>query len=552
MLIGEVWICSGQSNMEWPVRQANNYAAEKKMANFPQIRHFRVEHELALTPQADLTAGEWQIASAETVGDFTAIGFFFARELNQSLQVPIGLLHSSWGGSQVEGWISKESMLTSDELRSYAQHLPTSWREADSLVDVKLRTQLLGTAQKPTSADEQKYLTPNYDFSRWRKTDALGQWEWKDMRGFKGQGYMTRAVDITDDMATTETTLALAENDSPVEVFINGKSVARGAVTGVRKITLPANTWRAGTNRILIKLGNMVDPAWYGPGLKGSATDLYVDGAGQRIGLARDWQIMPAFAEPYEYKRFMNNVGVSIYNAMIAPLLPFAARGVLWYQGETNAGRAYQYRQTFPLLIRDWRQKFNQNFSFYFVQLSSYGANQSSNQGSNWAELREAQTMTLSLPKTGMAVTTDVGNPNDIHPTNKQDVGHRLAVLALRNDYGQAAPAGSPLYDAVTFADGKAIVTFKQADKGLTVKDKYGYLKGFEIAGDDKKFYYAQAHIQGNTVVVSHPAIPKPVSVRYGWADAPEEANLFSVDGFPVSPFRTDTWTPITAKATFN
>nr|WP_077923006.1 sialate O-acetylesterase [Spirosoma sp. 209] len=552
VLIGEVWICSGQSNMEWPVRQANNYAAEKKMANFPQIRHFRVEHELALTPQADLTSGAWKIASAETVGDFTAIGFFFARELNQSLQVPIGLLHSSWGGSQVEGWISKESMLTSDELRSYAQHLPTSWREADSLVDVKLRTQLLGTAKKPTSADEQKYLTPDYDFSRWRKTDALGQWEWKDMRGFKGQGYMTRAVDITDDMAATETTLALAENDSPVEVFINGKSVARGVVTGVRKITLPANTWRAGTNRILVKLGNMVDPAWYGPGLKGSATDLYVDGAGQRIGLSRDWQIMPAFAEPYEYKRFMNNVGVSIYNAMIAPLLPFAARGVLWYQGETNAGRAYQYRQTFPLLIRDWRQKFNQNLSFYFVQLSSYGANQSSNQGSNWAELREAQTMTLSLPKTGMAVTTDVGNPNDIHPTNKQDVGHRLAVLALRNDYGQAAPAGSPLYDAVTFADGKATVTFKQAEKGLLVKDKYGYLKGFEIAGDDKKFYYAQAHIQGNTVVVSHPAVPKPVSVRYGWADAPEEANLFSADGFPVSPFRTDTWTPITANATFN
>ncbi|RYC67221.1 sialate O-acetylesterase [Spirosoma sordidisoli] len=552
VLIGEVWICSGQSNMEWPVRQANNYAAEKKMANFPQIRHFRVEHELALTPQADLTSGAWKIASAETVGDFTAIGFFFARELNQSLQVPIGLLHSSWGGSQVEGWISKESMLTSDELRSYAQHLPTSWREADSLVDVKLRTQLLGTAKKPTSADEQKYLTPDYDFSRWRKTDALGQWEWKDMRGFKGLGYMTRTVDITDDMAATETTLALAENDSPVEVFINGKPVARGVVTGVRKITLPANTWRAGTNRILVKLGNMVDPAWYGPGLKGLATDLYVDGAGQRIGLARDWQIMPAFAEPYEYKRFMNNVGVSIYNAMIAPLLPFAARGVLWYQGETNAGRAYQYRQTFPLLIRDWRQKFNQNFSFYFVQLSSYGANQSSNQGSNWAELREAQTMTLSLPKTGMAVTTDVGNPNDIHPTNKQDVGHRLAVLALRNDYGQAAPAGSPLYDAVTFADGKATVTFKQAEKGLLVKDKYGYLKGFEIAGDDKKFYYAQAHIQGNTVVVSHPAVPKPVSVRYGWADAPEEANLFSADGFPVSPFRTDIWTPITANATFN
>mgnify|MGYP002384047242 CR=1 FL=1 len=231
---------------------------------------------------------------------------------------------------------------------------------------------------------------------------------------------------------------------------------------------------------------------------------------------------------------------------MIAPILPFAMRGVLWYQGETNAGRSFQYRKTFPLLIEDWRKKWNDDFYFYFVQLSSYGRNQSSNEGSGWAELREAQTMTLSLPKTGMAVTTDIGNPNDIHPTNKQDVGWRLAANALKQIYGQDIPFSSPLYDSVKFENGKAIVSFKYAYNGLTAKDKFGYVRGFEIAGNDKVFYYAEAKIEGEKVVVSSPKVPNPVAVRYAWADAPIDANLYNSAGFPVSPFRTDDWKGIT------
>ena len=555
VLIGEVWLCSGQSNMEWPVRQANNFATEKKNANFPQIRHFRVEHELALTPQTELKSGDWKVASSETVGDFTAVGFFFARELYQKLNIPIGLMHSSWGGSQVEGWISKEGMMSNDELRPTIQNLPTTWQAADSLMDLKLRQQLK-VSPTLTAADEQKYLDPNYDFAGWRKTDPMGQWEWKDLKGFVGQGYMARIVDIPDEMVTTQTTLGLAENDSPNKVYINGKLISEGVVNGIRKMTVPANTWKAGQNRIVVKMGGMVNPSWYGLGLKGSGSDLYLEDGLQRISLANDWRILPSFAEKHEYKRFMNNVAISIYNAMIAPLEPMAMRGVLWYQGETNAGRSYQYRQSFPLLITNWRQKFGQNMSFYFVQLSSYGGNQNSNQGSGWAELREAQTMTLSLPKTGMAVITDIGNPKDIHPTNKQDVGHRLALNALKLDYGQTVNYSSPMYDKVAFEGDKAIVTFKNgaddlARPGLMVKDKYGYLKGFELAGDDKVFYYAQAQIKGNTVVVSHPNVPKPVAVRYAWTDAPEEANLFSSDGLPANPFRTDNWPGVTVKAKF-
>ncbi len=552
VLIGEVWLCSGQSNMEFAVKQADNFAAEKKNANFPQIRHFRVDHELALTPQTELKAGEWKIASSETVGDFSAVGFFFARELYQKLNIPIGLVHSSWGGSQIEGWISKEGMMSNAELRPTVQNLPTTWQAADSLIDVKLRQQLNVSATL-TAADEKKYLDPNYDFAGWIKSDPIGQWEWKGLRGFMGQGYMARSVTIPDEMVAEETTLALAENDSPNQIYINGKLVSEGVLTGARKITVPANTWKAGTNHIVMKLGSIVNPSWYGPGLKGSANDLYVADKLQRISLAHDWRLLPAFAEKHEYKRFMNNVAISMYNAMIAPLEPYAMRGVLWYQGETNAGRAYQYRQAMPLLITDWRQKFGQELSFYIVQLSSYGPNQNSNKGSGWAELREAQTMTLSLPKTGMAVTTDVGNPNDIHPTNKQDVGHRLALNALKLDYGQDINYSSPMFEKVNFEGDKATVTFNHVADGLSAKDAYGYLKGFEIAGADKVFHYAKAEIsEKNAVVVSSPDVPQPVAVRYGWADSPVDANLFSSDGLPANSFRTDTWPGVTATAKFD
>lgn len=553
VLIGEVWLCSGQSNMEWPVSAAKNYEEERKNADFPQIRHYRVDHVVTLQPEQDLNAGEWKVANADNVGGFTAIGFFFARELYQKLHVPIGLLHSSWGGSQIEGWISKEAMLSNDELRSYAQNLPKTWEEADLVMDKKLKKQLFKNASyDPSREDEQKYLSAHVDLSNWQKTaDPVGQWDWKGLMGFRGKGYMAKEIAIPSDLVSKSTTLSLAENDGPVEVYINGNLVHEGTAKGPRKIELPANTWKDGQNILVIKTGNMVGASWFGPGMMGSANDLYVAEGNRKISLAKDWNLMPAFAEKHEYAHLMNNVGTTIYNAMIEPLLPFALRGTLWYQGESNAGRAYQYRQSFPLMINDWRKRWNDEFSFYWVQLSSFGTDRDSNKGSNWAELREAQNMTLSLPKTGMAVSTDVGNPNDIHPTNKQDVAHRLATHALKNDYGQQIPYASPLYDQMRVEGKNAVISFRHAENGLMIKDRYGYLKGFEIAGEDKVFHYAKAEIQGKTVVVSSDKVSKPVAVRYAWSDAPEDANLYSTDGFPASAFRTDTWPGNTVNARF-
>jgi sialate O-acetylesterase len=305
-------------------------------------------------------------------------------------------------------------------------------------------------------------------------------------------------------------------------------------------------------NKLIVKMNKTIEPEWFGLGLQGSSDDLFVSTETQKISLAgSDWKLMPSFSEPHTFAHSSNNVGATIYNAMIAPLIPFALRGALWYQGESNAGRAYQYRKTFPLMIQDWRKQWNDEFPFYFVQLSSYGDYQNSNTGSNWAELREAQTMTLQLPKTGMAVTTDIGNPKDIHPKNKQDVGKRLAASALKNTYNQIVVPSGPMYKSVLFDKNKATISFDFVANGLVVKDKFGYLKGFEIAGDDHVFYYAKAEIVGDKVIVFHPKGIKAVAVRYAWADAPEDANLFNSENYPASPFRTDNWKGITEGGKF-
>jgi sialate O-acetylesterase len=554
LLMGEVWLCSGQSNMELRVAQANNYLSERKNANFPQIRHYFVEHAVTLLPEKELKTGKWTVCTPESVGNFTAVGFYFAREVYQKLGVPIGLLHASWGGSQVEGWISKEGMQSSDELKDYAQNLPKTWEVADKSSERSLKKKLFGNADiNVTSEDEAHYLKPNYDFSLWLSGDPIGQWDWKGIWAWRGNGFMATTVEIPSEMIAKLTTLSLAEHFSYNEIYINGRLVSAGILRGSRKILIPAHTWKAGINKLMIKMNQVIEPDWYGLGLSGSTTDLYVSNDDRKINLgASDWRMMPAFSEAHTFAHSSNNVGTTIYNGMIAPLVPFAIRGVLWYQGESNASRAYQYRKTFPLMIQDWRQHWQDEFPFYFVQLATYGSDQNSNQGSNWAELREAQTLTLQLPKTGMAVTTDVGNPKDIHPTNKQDVGKRLAAVALKNTYNQDVLPSGPVFESALFDATKAVISFKYIGKGLLVKDRYGYLKGFEVAGDDRVFYYARAEIQGDKIVVYHPKGVKPVSVRYAWSDAPEEANLFNADGFPANSFRTDNWKGVTEGVRFD
>ncbi|MBB3056791.1 sialate O-acetylesterase [Mucilaginibacter gotjawali] len=546
VMVGEVWICSGQSNMEFQLRNALGYNFEQKNAPSQTIRQFRVTDKMSLQPETDIKEGNWVKADTNTVGDFTAVGYFFAKQLSKQLNVTVGLIYSNWGGTLAEDWISKEAMLNSPELGEAAKNIPDTWDGVKQRIDKQLKDWAYNKKQVTNYSAEQLAGEPAAFFGDWQKASAPASWEWTGkLYSYRGEGFMQHTVKLDSSYVARHSVLSLGQTDADLELYVNGKLIKKGASSGNFQLDLPAGTWKPGDNSVLINLqSRQKNPSWFGMGLTGGANDLYVRFADTTINLAdNNWYVMPDLSKPYHFDFLPNNTAFSLYNAMISPLIPYAIAGVIWYQGESNADKAFQYRTTFPLLITDWRSKWNRDFPFLFVQLSSFGGMQNSNIGSNWAELREAQTMTLQLPNTGMAVTTDIGDALNIHPRDKADVGLRLASKALTMVYHLQGFAESPLYTSADFSAGYAIVNFKNAVNGLMAKDKYGYIKGFELAGADHKFYYAQAGIiDGGKVKVWCSQVPKPVAVRYAWTDAPIEANLYNMEGFPVGPFRSDSW----------
>jgi sialate O-acetylesterase len=407
VLVGDVWICSGQSNMERQLGLRSgqqplvNWEQEAASANYPHIRHFAVDRKFADTPQLE-TKGAWEVCSPATVPNFTAVGYYFGRDLHQKLKIPIGLIHASWGGTPAEAWTRTEALQTS----------------------------------LPEVSDAQKKAVAEYP--------------------------------ATLEKYHAEESLLLATWE---------KAVAEAKAAG------------------------KPEPRKPGP--------------------------------PRDPSTGQNRPSV-LFNGMISPLLPVAMRGVIWYQGESNAGRALQYQTLFPLLIADWRQQWQQGeFPFFFVQIAPF-------KGQN-PEIREAQLLTWKkTPNTAMVVTADVGDAEDIHPTRKEPVGQRLALAARALVYGENIVYSGPVYESVTIKGNRAVLRFTHLGGGLVAKD--GELKGFTIAGSDQKFVPAQAKIEGDQIVVSAPEIPAPVAVRYGWANVPE-VNLFNQAGLPASPFRTDNWT---------
>ncbi len=411
VIVGEVWICSGQSNMGWTLNRCDNAEQEIAAADHPKIRLYTVPRVMADEPRTSLE-GNWEVCSPQTAGSFSGVGYFFGRDLQKAIDVPVGLIDSSWGGTPAESWTSSR-VLKSD---------------------------------------------PDYQgiYERWDRVRAEQSAERKAAKAAK-------------------------------------KAQKRNAQSG---------------------------PA---PGAAAS---------------------QPAKARKLDAANSPQRPSV-LYNAMIHPLIPYAFRGAIWYQGESNAARAYQYRKLFPDMIRCWREAWGQgDFPFLFVQLANFKARQKEAYASDWAELREAQTMTLSLPKTGMAVIIDIGNPTDIHPTNKQGVGKRLSLAARAIAYGEKIEFSGPMFDGMSVESGKIRVKFKHTEGGL--KAKGDSLTGFGLAGKDRKFVDASAKIDGNSVVVHSDRVPEPAAVRYGWADAPE-CNLYNGAGLPACPFRTDDWPGITA-----
>ncbi|WP_229311877.1 sialate O-acetylesterase [Larkinella rosea] len=551
VLVGEVWVCSGQSNMEWVVKSSSNAAREIQEANYPQIRHFKVPHDLSLTPKDDVLGGEWKLCSPETAGDFTAVGYFFARELQKELNVPIGLLNTSWGGTQSESWTSREAMESFEEFKPALAAMPKSLEDYSRMRMEQLQAQIAKLqGGLPDAAEIKQWSGADVNDTTWPTLRLPDLFDRKAIPGFDGVVWFRREIMLPDELAGKEMTLNLGPIDDTDETYVNGVKVGNTGQAGqVRGYTVPVGTLKAGRNVISIR----VEDYGGGGGFPAKEDQFKLTGNGKDISLAGDWKFRIADFNRNAVLVNPNLTGTILYNAMLKPLIPYAIQGVIWYQGETNAGRAFQYRKTFPLMITDWRTRWGQgDFPFLFVQLASFNAaNGNSAKGSTWGELREAQTMTLALPNTGMAVTSDIGEPKDIHPKNKQDVGKRLALNALKTVYGQNRVYSGPVFKSMEINGNKAVLTFDQVGGGLLSTDKYGYLKGFEVAGADQKFYWAKAEIQGDKVVVYANEVATPVSVHYGWADDNGEVNLYNKEGLPAVPFRTDTWKGITEAAVF-
>lgn len=548
VMLGEVWICSGQSNMQFFLNQASGYDQEQKQADTINVRQFLVPQKMSLTPEKNLSGGEWVKASAGKVGYFSAVGYYFAKQLAQKLHVTVGIVHSSWGASQAECWISKEGLLRSPELATVVKTQPDNWPAIKKLAEADIKDYAYHNQPVKTyNITQLAHEAPAY-FNNW-PTGTLGPWQWQaNWYAYRGTGFMQRSMVLYDDVVNAPSALKLGDTDADVDLYINGKSIFKGALPKGKLIDLPTDTWKIGQNNMVLQLlSDQKDPWWFGFGLNGDAANTYIKFATTTMPLADyKWHLMPDFSKPYHVEPTTNQTVFTVYNAMVNPLIPLSVAGVAWYQGESNAARAHQYQTVLPLLINDWRSKWKTNLPFMIVQLPAFGPFQNSNQGSTWAELREAQTMALKLPNTGIAVTYDTGNPQNLHPTNKAPIGIRLADAALNKVYHIQNAEISPLYQSASFSDGAAVVTLTNAEKGLTTKNG-STLKGFELAGADHKFYPAQAQITDNQVKVWCSQVKEPVAVRYAWSDSPITANLFSQTGLPVSPFRSDKLPGITA-----
>ena len=548
ILIGEVWLCSGQSNMEFTVSGVLNAREEIATSGNQNIRHITVPKAVSGKPADDiLQNADWHSASSATTGNFTAVGYFFAKKLYDELKVPIGLIHSSWGGTDIEPWTSREALENSEEFNSLMKKIPSI--NLDSLNKI-FKEKLTADLQKwqgglPRASAVASWKESSFDDGSWHQMAVPSIWETKGLTNIDGVVWFRKDIILSAAEAGKEGTLELSLIDDIDNTYINGVEI--GSTSGynvVRKYKIPSGILKEGKNVIAVRINDTGG----GGGMYGIAGDMKITVNQQSQSLAGQWKYRIASVVDAKSSVAPNTYPTLLFNAMINPLIPYAIKGAIWYQGENNASRAYQYRKAFPLMINDWRQHWNQgDFPFYFVQLASFNAsNGNSNNGSAWAELREAQSLTLSLPHTGMAVTTDIGTSDDIHPKNKQDVGKRLAAIALYDAYGKKIVYSGPIYQSMKVDESKIVLSFSNTGNGLLAKDKYGYIKGFEIAGADQKFYYAKAFIQGRGVVVMADSVPHPVAVRYAWADDAGEANLYNEEGFPAGPFRTDNWKEIT------
>jgi len=545
VMIGEVWVCSGQSNMEFPVSGVINANEEITNADFPEIRLFTVYRNVAQKPVSDLEEGAWVECSSSSVADFSAVGYFFGRKVHQDLKVAVGLIHTSWGGTAAETWTSSETIKNDvDFVDSWNELQNTDFSNFEALLRERINSVITGLPDKDNGL-ELNYNIAAFDDSDWKTIKASKLWEDQGYRGFNGIAWYRKSIELDKIQAESGIVLLLGKIDDYDVCWVNGVEVGNTNAHNIDRIyKVPASILKEGENVIALKITDTGG----GGGLYSPAQDVYLTSGNTKISLAGDWKIKFTEVTPEISPLNPNDYPTLLFNGMINPIVPYGMKGVIWYQGEHNAERAKQYQRIFPNLITDWRNHWQLgNFPFLWVQLANFREPVENLSESTWAELREAQTMTLKLPNTGMASAIDIGEADDIHPRNKQDVGKRLALNALKVAYGKEILCSGPTFNSMHLTGNKVTVNFDNTGSGLRVNNKYGYINGFSLAGADGKFFWAQGTLlNNNTVILQSKEVSTPVAVRYGWADNPNDLNLYNSEGLPANPFRTDNLSGIT------
>lgn len=554
VMIGEVWVASGQSNMSFSLDGVENGAIEVSKANYPQIRLFTVPKKIALTAQENTLPAHWEICTPESAKSFSAVAYFFAREIQRKLNVPVGVIESAWPGTAIQAWISPDVLRADADLRSVVEEWDRSTPEQKHFAEnaVPFHLDFDDFELIPVLGEPASKLLANFDDGTSRLiTGGVFSYSWSEAPDATfdlvapGRGSGGFAVRVAGRLDGTNDSI-LAAN-----YRLDGVTEDLSAYAGIR-FWIRGN----GSFRFRSKQPSITDYDDYAtPVLKATADwrpitvpfhDLRQDG----WGVVKDFTpaVLTGFSiECLTSLEYAPMPVSGLYEGMITPLLPYGFRGALWYQGESNAWKPRQYRKLLPALIRNWRDASRQqDLDFLIVQLPNHGAIPDQPGESAWAEIREAQLMTIqAVPHTGLAVTIDVGDPNDLHPHRKLEVGQRLAIWALGTTYKQAIEASGPLYHSMQIADAEVRLQFEHVGSGLEARGDTE-LHGFAVAGADHKFHWAEARITGNTVVVSSRDVSKPLAVRYAWGDSPR-CNLFNKEGLPASPFRTDDWPGITA-----
>lgn len=543
ILIGDVWLCSGQSNMEWQVNQSQNAKQEIQNAKDNKIRHFKIAHAYSEFPIDTLTGGAWQECSSESVGDFTAVGYFFARELRKHQDIPIGILNISWGSSKIQAWMDAKSLGLKNS--PFAVSPIAEYIEKEKELN---RTNLSKQLDTLPFEDIGKlrnvavWAQPAYPDDDWKTMNLPVLWESEGYSELDGVVWFRKEIFLSEEEAKYDIQLHLGMIDDTDSTYVNGKFVGSMvmAYDKIRIYKVPASFLKKGRNVITV----WVEDVGGSGGIYGEKKSMFYKTNKREESLCGHWKykvgkvLLNNINEP-------NKVPTLLYNAMINPVKNFPIKGVLWYQGEENANKkeAYEYRDLFQKMIALWRVAWNADFPFLWVQLANFqSVSDDPNRPSNWAVLRESQSKALQLPNTGQAVAIDIGDTWDIHPKNKQDVGLRLSLIARKIAYQEDIVFSGPVYKSMVVEGNKIRLKFNHIGSGLTANDGAEILESFIVAGKDRKFVWAKAIIEGDEVVVWSDKIKHPKSVRYAWSNNPNKINFYNIEGLPAVPFRTDAW----------